>query len=130
YQAAEPWYNSSTWISQSMSTSYSVGQNNFSLSMIIYWPQIISFFVAVTAIFAGAYKKVNTAYLLFIGAYTGLTFLQSWMISGGRYISVCIPLYIVYAGIDNRFIKNIILLIEGILFVTIAILWFRGYAIM
>ena len=130
YQANAPWYNQATWVSQSIATSYSVGKNNFALSLIIYWPQIIGFFISVAAIFAGLKNKVKVSYLLFLGAYTGTTYLQSWMISGGRYVTACLPLYIVFAAIDNKYIKNTILLIEGLTFVIMAVLWFRSYAIM
>ena len=130
YQANAPWYNRPVWISESMATSYDVGKNNFALSLIIYWPQIIAFFVAVAAIFAGLKNKVRISYLLFLGAYVGVTYFQSWMISGGRYVTACLPLYIVFAAIDNKYVKNTILLIEGLTFMVIAILWFRGYAIM
>ena len=130
YQADAPWYNEATWISESMATSYAVGKNNFALSLIIYWPQIIGFFIAMAAIFAGLKNKVKVSYLLFLDAYTGVTYFQSWMISGGRYITACLPLYIVFAAIDNKYVKNTILLIEGLTFMIIAILWFRGYAIM
>ena len=130
YQAAAPWYNEATWISNSIATSYDVGKNNFALSLIIYWPQIIAFFIAVAAIFAGLKNRVRISYLLFLGAYAGVTYFQSWMLSGGRYITACLPLYIVFAALDNKYIKNIILLTEGLTFMVIAVLWFRGYAIM
>lgn len=130
YQAAAPWYNSSTWISNSLATSYNTGHGNSHLALIIYWPQISAFFIAVAAIFIGLKKKVNISYLLFIGAYTGATYFQSWMISGGRYMTMCLPLYIVFAAVDNKYIKNIILLAEGLLFVIIGALWIKGYAIM
>ena len=130
YQAAAPWYNTSKWIADSLSTSYGVGVGHFGLSLFLYWPQIILFFVAVFAIFYGVYKKVPTMYLIFIGAYTGATYFHGWMLSGGRYITSCLPLYIVYASIDNKYVKNLILLIEGILCLHIAVMWLQGQSIM
>ncbi len=130
YEEAEPWYNRSVWVADSLATSYNTGSGNFTLSMFLYWPQIIMYFIAVLALFVGAYKKVRTSYLVFIGAYTGLTYFQSWMLSGGRYISSCIPLYVVYAAIDNKYVKNTLLLVTGILNIFIAILWLQGQAIM
>ena len=130
YQSVAPWYNTSTWISNSISTSYNMAMEHFSLSLIMYWPQIILFFVAIAAIFYGVYKKVPTLYLIFIGAYTGMTYFQSWMLSGGRYISTCLPIYIVYASIDNKYAKNLILLATGMLCFHIAVMWFQGQAIM
>lgn len=130
YQAAAPWYNTSKWVADSLSTSYDVGGQYFTLALIIYWPQIIAFFIAVISIFAGAYKKVPASHLLFIGAYTGATYFHGWMLSGGRYIAACLPIYIVYAAIDNKYIKNVILLLEGIFFLHIAVMWMQGQSIM
>lgn len=130
YQKAAPWYNTATWIAEGISTSYNTGMKHFSLSLIIYWPQIIMYFLSVAAIFVGAYKKVRTSYLLYIGAYIGMTYMQGWMISGGRYVTSCIGLYIVIASLDNKYVKNTIILLSGALFVLFSILWMKGYAIM
>ena len=130
YQAVAPWYNTSKWISDGLATSYATGISHFVLSMFIYWPQIIMYFIAVAAIFLGAKNKVRTSYLVFTGAYIGATYLQSWMLSGGRYISSCLTLYAIYASIENRLVKDIILLIETVLCVVYAVLWMQGQAIM
>ena len=130
HQAAEPWYNTATWVSESLATSYNVGIDNFSLSMIIYHPQIWLFFVAVAFIFVGLYKNVRTSYLVFMGAYVLTTYLQGWMISGPRYISSCAVLYIVMASIDNKLIKYLMYLATGLLCVCYMALWLHGYAIM
>ncbi len=130
YEAAAPWYNTSKWIADGIATSYSTGISHFSLSMIIYWPQILMFFIAVAAIFVGAKTKVRTSYLLFIGAYVGATYFHGWMLSGGRYVSSCLPLYVIYASIENKYVKNIILLIEAVLCFAYAVLWMQGQAIM
>lgn len=130
HQAAAPWYNSAKWVSESLATSYSVGKDNFSLSLIIYAPQIILFFAAVSLIFAGLYKKVRTSYLAFMGVYVLVTYFHGWMLSGARYITSCAVVYIIMAAIDNKLIKYLMYLITGILCLYTLSLWLLGYAIM
>ena len=130
HQAAAPWYNSAKWVSEGIATSFGVGVQNFSLSLIIYHPQIIMFFLSVAAIFVGLYKKVRTSYLAFLGVYILETYLQGWMISGPRYVASCFVIYIVMAAIDNRFIKYIMYLVSGLLCLFAMALWLAGYPIM
>ena len=130
HQAAAPWYNTAKWISESLATSYDVGAGNFSLSLIIYHPQIWLFFVAVAFLFVGLYKNVRTSYLVFMGAYIMTTYLQGWMLSGARYITSCASIYIVMASIDNKIIKYIMYLGTGLLCICYMAMWLQGYAIM
>lgn len=130
HQAAAPWYNTAKWVSDSIATSYNVGIDNYSLSLIIYFPQIILFFFSVALIFAGLYKRVRTSYLAFMGVYVLVTYLHGWMISGARYITSCAVIYIVMAAIDNKIIKYLMYLISGVLCLYMFTLWLLGYAIM
>lgn len=130
HQAAAPWYNTAKWISDGLSTSYGVGQDYYSLSMILYWPQIVLFFVSIAFIFAGLYKKVRTSYLAFMGIYILVTYLQGWMLSGARYVTSCFAMYIVMASIDNKYLKYLMYLISGGLSLYLMVLWIQGYAIM
>lgn len=130
HQAAAPWYNTAKWVSDSLSTSYGVGKDNFSLSLIIYWPQIIMFFAAVALIFAGIYKKVRTSYLAFMGTYVLTTYFHGWMLSGARYITSCAVVYIIMAAFDNKFVKFFAYLTTGLLCIYTFALWLFGYAIM
>lgn len=130
HQAAEPWYNTAKWVSDSLSTSYNIGSDYYGLSMIIYWPQIILFFVAVAFIFVGVYKKVRTSYLAFLGVYTLVTYFHGWMLSGARYMTSCIVMYIVMASIDNKITKCLLYTISGGLCLHLMLMWFQGYAIM
>lgn len=130
HQSVAPWYNSATWVSDSLSTSYSTGVEYFGLSMIIYWPQIALFFAAVALVFVGLYKKVRTSYLAFMGVYVLVTYFQSWMLSGARYITSCAVMYIVMASIDSKPVKYIMYIISGGLCLCWLTMWLQGYAIM
>lgn len=130
YQAAAPFYNSAKWVSEGLSTSYGVGIENYSLSLILYWPQIILFFVSVTLVLFGIYKKVRTSYLAFLGVFVLVTYLQGWMISGARYVSSCFVMYVVMASIDNKLVKYFMYMISGMLCICLMTFWIQGYAIM
>lgn len=130
HQAAEPWYNTAKWISEGLETSYNVGMDYYSLSLILYWPQIILFFVSTAFILVGLYKKVRTSYLAFMGIYVLVTYFHGWMLSGARYITSCAVMYIVMASIDNKFAKYMIYLISGGLCAGYLAMWLRGFAIM
>lgn len=130
HQAGEPWYNTAKWVSDSLSTSYNIGSDYYGLSMIIYWPQIILFFMSVLFIFVGLYKKVRTSYLAFMGIYTLVTYFHGWMLSGARYITSCAVMYIVMASIDNKMIKYLMYVISGGLCLNLMLMWLQGHAIM
>lgn len=130
YQAAAPWYNTAKWVSDSLMTSYNVGVDNFALSTIIYWPQIVFFFIAVAFVFTGLYKKVRTSYLAFLGIYTLVTYFHGWMLSGSRYITACFVIYVVMASIDNKVIKHIMYIISGMMCLYLMALWLTAHAIM
>lgn len=130
HEAAEPWYNTSHWISENLTQHYSMAINNFSLSMIIYWVQLILYFAALAALFYGIKKKISTSVIAFGGAYIFLSYLHGWLISGPRYMMGCVALYIIYAAIDNKYVKHIVFILFGITSVFIALGFWQGQAIM
>lgn len=130
HQAAEPWYNTSHWISTNLSQHYGMAQEYFSLSLIIYWIQIVLYFVAIIALFYGIKKKISVSLIAFGGAYIFLSYLHGWLISGPRYMMGCVTLYIIYAAIDNKHVKTAILLASGILVVFYTLGVWQGQAIM
>lgn len=130
HQAAEPWYNTAHWISTNLAQHYDFGQDYFALSLIIYWIQIVLYFVAIVALIYGIHKKISTSLIAFGGAYIFLSYLHGWLISGPRYMMGCITLYIIYAAIDNKYVKTAILLGCGILSVFYTLGIWQGQAIM
>jgi len=130
HEEAEPWYNVSHWISENLAQHYNMAIDNDTLSMIIYWIQIILYFLGIVALFYGLRKKISTSVIAFGGAYMFLSYLHGWLISGPRYMMSCVTLYIVYAAIDNRYIKNVILAASGILVIFYTLCSWQGQAIM
>ncbi|MDD6484725.1 MAG: glycosyltransferase family 39 protein [Clostridiales bacterium] len=130
YQSAPPWYNSAHWFGKSLSQSYSMAKQYEGLANIIYYPQLILFFIGTGAIFYGFYKRLWTPYLVYTGVYIFTCYTHGWLISGSRYICACIPLYIIFASCKNRYIHIGILLLSAVCFFAVTRLWVKGYAIM
>lgn len=130
HEAAPPWYNVSHWISDNLAQHYEMASSYDGLSIIIYWPQIILYFIGIIALFYGLKKKVAASIVAYGGAYMFLSYLHGWLISGARYMMGCVALYIIYGAIDNKIVKHIILLACGIFAVFVVFGMWRGEAIM
>ncbi len=130
HQKAPPWYNSADWISNNLVTHFNMALEYDYLGIIIYWVELFIYFVAIIALFYGLKRKVSTSIIAYGGAYLFISYLQNWLISGPRYMLSCTPLYIVFASINNKFIKNILLVSLALLTVAYTVCSMQGQAIM
>ena len=130
FEAGEPWYQTSRWIGENIAQHYTLAQEYPYLAGIIYWVQIALYFFALSVLAWGICKKVRTAYLLYGCAYLGFTYLSGWMISGGRYMLCCVPLYIVLTGMKSETGKKLVLIAAGALFFSYSLFYLRAFAIM
>ena len=71
-----------------------------------------------------------TAILLYGGAYLGFTFLSGWMISGGRYMLACVPIYLILPAIKNTAGRRFLLLAFALVNGIYSLLFYMSYAIM
>ena len=130
FEAGEPWYQTTEWIGRNITLQYNLSQTYPGLAWIIYHPQIVLYFLGLGALGYGIYKKERMSYLLFGGVYLGFTYLSGWMISGGRYMLCCIPIYIILAKLKDGLPRRLLLLAASMLFFIYSELYLRGYAIM
>ena len=130
YERDDPWFQTSEWIGRNIALQYSQGHQYEGLDWIIYYPQIILYFLALGTLFFGAVSKEKTMYLLYGGVYLGFTYLSGWMISGGRYMLGCVPLFLILAGIRKTWIKHMLLLLSGVIGFGYALLYYMGFSIM
>ena len=128
--AGEPWYQSTEWIGRNIALQYSLAHQYPGLSWIIYSVQIVLYFFILAVLGWGIYKKERMAYLLYGGVYLGFSFLSGWMISGGRYMLCCVPVYIILSKLKDGLPRRFLLLAAGLLFFLYSLLYLRGYAIM
>ncbi len=130
YQSAKPWFNNSQWIATNIKNQVNMGENGTYLGIIIYWPQVILYF-GILALLVYAYvKKVKTAYLAYAGAYVFMSYLHGWMISGLRYMMVCLPVYLILAWGEKKNLRKIILVSFSILYVFFSMWYAQRQAIM
>ena len=130
YEAGEPWYQSTKWIAENISTQYHNALNFKGLETIIYWPQIVLYFLTLMLIFLGMKQGVRMEYLLYAGVYLGFTYLSGWMISGGRYMLCCFPVYLILAGMKNEKMRWASVIVSACFFFLYSLMFLQGYAIM
>ena len=130
FQAAAPWYNKAQWFGKTLSYSYDMAHSYPGLANFIYRPQLILFFIGTLTIFLGIFKKVRTEYLVYLGAYIFTCYTHGWLISGSRYMCACIPLYIVFASVKNKYVRYGIIAISLVVCLFYTGLWLRGESIM
>ncbi len=130
HQSAPPWYQSIQWINANLTKDYGMAMEYRELGYFIYWVQILLFFIAIFALLYGIHKKVRSSVIVYGGIYTCFCYLSGWLISGARYMLGCVPLFIVYAAIENKMARKIILAINAALCMLYTILFLQGQAIM
>ncbi|MBR5239163.1 MAG: glycosyltransferase family 39 protein [Clostridia bacterium] len=130
FQAAPPWYNKAQWFGETLTYSYNMAKAYPGLAKFIYHPQLILFFAGTLSIFWGIYKKVRTEYLVYLGAYIVTCYTHGWLISGSRYMCACLPLFIVYSSVKNKYIRYAILVISFMFCIMYTRLWLNGESIM
>ena len=130
FQAAPPWYNKAQWFGETLSYSYNMAKSYPGLANFIYLPQLILFYIGTLTVFWGVHKKVRTEYLVYLGAYIFTCYTHGWLISGSRYMCACLPLYIVFASVKNKYVRYAIIAISLILCLFYTSLWLRGESIM
>ena len=130
HEAAAPWYQTTQWIADNLAMQYRMGRTYDSLALLIYDVQIAVYFLSLAVLVYGFWKKERASYLVYGGAYLGFTYLSGWMISGGRYMLGCAPLFIILSGIPSDRARNGILCVLAFLFALYFLLFMRGFAIM
>lgn len=130
YQAAPPWYQSVNWIGDNITQNISMGIQNSGLAPIMYFAQIVFFFLALALLIWAIFSKIRNSYIIYSLAYVMMIFSSGWLISGCRYLTSLVGIYIICAGIKNEMVRNIILTFAGIGAVLISVLIYKNYAIM
>ena len=130
HQAAPPWYQTTKWVSENLAQHFDMAQAYPGLAFIIYGAQIALYFLTAAALFYGLWRGTRTCYLVYGAAYLIFTYFSGWMISGGRYMLGCVPLFLIAADIKSARAGQLLLAASALLFALYTFLFLQGYAIM
>ena len=131
FQAEPPWYNGADFFVNNLRQHLEMAQKYEGLAYIIYIPQILLFFAAFALILVGFRRNVRTSYLLFIAAYTLISYTSSWLISGPRYMLSCFLMFLPMALLaQNKIWRYTLIVLSGALVLFIYYLYIFGHAIM
>lgn len=130
YVSIEPWWQTPQWLGKTISQQLDMALGNPGIAKWIYWPQLFLYFIAAALLFAGLFRKLDTKYILYGTAYLGMCYTASWLISGGRYMLGCLPLYLCIGSLKGRSLRWLIILAELFLFVLFGYWFMQGQCIM
>lgn len=101
FLAAPPWYQTTRWIGENLAQHWQMALDYPGLAPFIYHAQLALYFAAMALLFFGLWKKCPTHWLIWGGGYLGMSYLAGWLISGGRYVFGCLPLYLIGASLPR-----------------------------
>ena len=130
YESIEPWWQKPQWLGDTLAQQFNMAVAYPGLANWIYWPQLFLYFIAAALLFAGLRRELDTAYLLYGTAYLGMCYTASWLISGGRYMLGCVPLYLCVGRLKNPGLRVLILAAELVFFCLVYFWFMQGQAIM
>lgn len=130
FQAAPPWYQTTKWIGQNLTQHWNMALEYPGLANFIYWPQVGLYFTVLVLLVWGLFAGVRTEWLIWGGAYLGMTYLAGWMISGPRYMFACLPAFFLMARIGRPWLRAALCVLSGMALCTYAVLYMQGQAIM
>lgn len=129
YEAAPPWYNSTRWIAENLTTHFSMAVDDGYLGAVIYWPQLLLYFAGVGAILWGLYRGERISFMAYGGAYIFVSYLHGWLISGPRYMLSCLPLFLMTSRL-RPWLRMTLLIAWAGMGVAYMVMYLMGGAIM
>lgn len=130
YVSIEPWWQTAQWLGATIAQQLDMAIGNPGIAKWIYWPQLFLYFIAAALLFAGLRRKLDTKYILYGTAYLGMCYTASWLISGGRYMLGCLPLYLCIGNLRGRALRCGIIVIELAFFLLFGFWFMQGQCIM
>lgn len=130
YESQPPWWQTAQWVGKTVAQQWVMAFDHASIARWIYWPQLILYFLAAAALYFGWRKRLPNALTLYATGYFGMCYTASWLISGGRYMLGCVPMFFAVGAIARRSARRIVLLIEFGIFVLFNLYFMQGQCIM
>ncbi len=100
----EHWNNETVWFPKTLDMlwEYMMHSEDYPSMIASTWIPEFLIFVLVTALLLYAVRQQKLIYLIYLLSYLLLNYSVSWLLSGGRYISVCIPLFLFLALLTEK----------------------------
>lgn len=120
----EIWSQEPSWLGDNIENfvRYILGGSELTYQIMI--PQIILFILACTLLYSAIKKGMRASYALYGISYVFTVYSASWLLSGGRYFSVLIPIYqAATVTIKNKSMRYGILILNTLLMVVYAVLY-------
>lgn len=130
FLAAPPWYQTTRWIGENLTQHWNLALQYPGLANFIYWPQIFLYFFVMVLLAWGLVTGARTEWLIWGGAYLGMTYLAGWMISGPRYLLGCLPVFFLLARIRHIWLRAALCCLSALALCAYAVLYLQGQAIM
>lgn len=113
------WNQGFTWIAQviNYTTEYLMNNISNSLGWAVQLPTLIIFICAIILLFVSSKRTdIPTSLLAYSLCYLIANYSLSWLLSAGRYMSCCFPLFIIMAKYSERrpFFRIVTLMIQSI----------------
>jgi len=129
HQAAPPWWNSADWVGNNLAQQWNMGVG-FGLGAIIYFVQIAAFFVVFGLLIYSLLNRQRMSFIVYGFAYMFTSFTHGWLISGPRYITSCVAMYILANQIKSPIIRYALVAASFVMAVFFTRLYLDGHSIM
>lgn len=129
FQSAPPWYQSVKWIGENLTQHWQMALDYPGLAPFLYHAQLALYFAAMALLLFGLWKQCPTHWLIWGGAYLGMCYLAGWLISGGRYVFGCLPLFLIGASLP-RPARWLLAAVSAFFLWKMGVYYMQGQAIM
>lgn len=130
YESQPPWWQTAQWVGKTVAQQWTLAFEYDGIANWIYWPQLALYFIALALLFSAFHRKTDNALALYGGAYLGMCYTASWLISGGRYMLGCLPMYLAVGNMKRSGLRFSILLAELYFFIIFNTYFMQGQCIM
>jgi hypothetical protein len=131
FQRVAPWFHaSSRWPAENLVESFELGVKHAGLANYLYFFQVAAFVLAFLFFAYCHIIKAKNSFIAYGSVFLFATFMSSWIVSGARYISSCVAIYLLMPYMKNKYAKGIVLFSFIFLSIAFTVLRFKQYSIL
>ncbi len=130
YESQPPWWQTAQWAGRTVAQQWSMALAYPGIARWIYWPQLALYFLAAGVLALAWRRRLDNALTLYATGYLGMCYTASWLISGGRYMLGCAPLFLVLGSERRPWLRYVVLAAELVLFLLFNTYFMQGQCIM